>query len=133
MSTATNIRDEESQSVWKLEDKLIPAFVVPMTHPTIMQGTEDSLYGSQYRPITGAELYGLIRGHVVENVLLCHTTPICGCICCWDTTSPSIGDVSPYEIYFMIDFDQLSTFLNFYLSDTLPPFEEKSNWLKEGF
>jgi len=121
------------QSIWKLEDKRVPAFVVPVTHPTILSGAENDLYGSEFRSIKAPELYGLIRSRVVEEVLLCQTTPVRGCICCWDTSYPSIGDVSPYEIYFTIELDQLRVFLNHYLSDTLPPFEEKSNWLEEGF
>lgn len=123
----------DHQSIWKLDAKLVPAFVVPVTHPTIMAGSENDLYGSEFRSIKAPELYGLIRSHVVENVLVCETLPVQGCISCWDTSFPSIADVSPYEIYFTIEMDDLRLFLNHYLSDTLPPFEEKSNWLKEGF
>ncbi len=116
--------------MWHLEGRVIPAQVVPVTHPAIMNGNEEDEYGSIL--LSAAELYGILRRSVVEHVLLAQTIPVMGYICTWNTDDPDI--IAPYfeERHFLIEYAELHRFLNHFLGDTLSP-EERIRWQEEGF
>lgn len=115
-------------AMWRLEDKLIPAHVVPVTHPTIQYAM-----GNPLRFTTAASLYGVLRSNVIEHVLLGHGTyDIVGCVSMWNTDHPDIAEIYSEEWYFLIQYHELHRFLNHFLRDTYPP-EEKIRWQEEGF
>ena len=124
MNTFTNIRRNAEAyrqrhstletALWRLEDKVIPAYVVPITHPTLQHGVEYDLY----KMITAAELYGVLRSNSIEHVLFAQTSPIIGCACAF------------HSHYFVIDASEHHLLLDYYLRG-LPP--EKTDWKKEGF
>lgn len=117
-------------SLWILEDKVIPAHAVSVSHPTIQFGLDYDLYS--HTRITAAELYGILRSHVIEEVALSQTNPVYGCVGIWHTP-PNIEDVYSEDWYFVIDYSELYFFLNRFLKDTLEPKKEKVDWKKEGF
>lgn len=125
-------------AMWRLEEKVIPVYVVPITHPTIQYGLE---YGLSWR-MTAPELYGILRGNIIEKVLLTETEPIMGCICVWNVENLNPVDAYPEDWHpvdahpedwnFVISWEQHSRLLNYFLRDILSS-EKKTNWKKEGF
>lgn len=102
-------------ALWSLEDKVIPAYVIPITHPTLQHGVEYDLY----ERITAAELYGVLRSNSIKYVLFAQTSPIMGCICAFNWA---------YH-YFVIDSLEHSLLLEYYLRGS----PEKTDWKEEGF
>ena len=119
--------DPVESAVWHLEDKRIPAFVVPVSHSIIRYGDVYDLYGR----MNAAELYGTLRNHVIEYVLLTQTSPVKGCVCAWITETTRIEDAYSENWHFVIEWPELHRFLNHFLRDTLQ--KNETNWMKEGF
>ena len=102
-------------ALWCLEDKVIPAYVIPITHPTLQYGMDPDLY----ERITAAELYGVLRSNSIKYVLFAQTSPIMGCICAFNWMNH----------YFVIAALEHSLLLEYYLRGS----PEKTDWKKEGF
>ena len=72
MSTDMSI-DPAEVLIWHLEDKLIPVHVVPDTHSIIQHGNEH-VHGFTL----AAELYGILRSNVIEELILGSSSPFIG-------------------------------------------------------